>query len=50
MWNPSTCDCEYSKACKVDEYIDTKHCSCKKRLISKLILDCEDKMLDTTEN
>ena len=24
--NPSTCDCECNKACKIDEY-DTKNCS-----------------------
>ena len=20
MWNPSTCDCDCNKACKIDEY------------------------------
>ena len=50
MWNPSTCDCECNKACKIDEYSDFKNCSRKKRLIGKLALECEDKTLNTTEN
>ena len=49
MWNPSTCDCEYNKACKIYEYLDIKNCSCKKRLISKLVLACDNKILNTTE-
>ena len=31
------CDCEYNKACKIDEYLDIKNCSCEKRLIGKLV-------------
>ena len=49
MWNPSTCNCKCNKACKVDEYLDTKNCSCKKRLIGKLVLVREDELLNTTE-
>ena len=49
MWNPSTCNCECNKACKIDEYLDITICSCEKRLIGKLILECEDEILDTTE-
>ena len=49
MWNPNTCDCEYDKACKSDEYLDIKNCSCEKRLIGKLLLACEDEILNTTE-
>ena len=26
MWNPSMCDCECNKACKIDEYLGTKIC------------------------
>ena len=46
-WNPSTCDCECNKACKIDEHLDTKNNI--KRLIGKLVLRCEDKILNTTE-
>ena len=33
----------------VGEYLNTKNCSCKERLIGKLVLDCEDEILNTTE-
>ena len=49
MWNASTCDCECNKACKIDEYLDIKNCSCEKHLIGKLVLECEDEILNTTE-
>ena len=48
MWNPSTCDCECNKACKIDEYLDIKNCSCEKNLIGKLLLECEDEILNST--
>ena len=47
MWNHSTYDCECNKARKIDKYLDTKNCSCEKRLIRKLVLECEDEMLNT---
>ena len=43
------CGCECNKACKIDEYLDIKNCSCEKRLIDKLVLECEDEILSTTE-
>ena len=49
MWNHSTFDCERNKAYKYDKYLDTKNCSCEKRLIGKLVLACDDEMLNTTE-
>ena len=49
MWNPSTCDYECNKACKIDEYSYIKKCSCEKRLIGKRVLTCEDEMLNTIE-
>ena len=42
MWNSSTCDCKCNKACKIDKYLDIKIFSCKKRLLDKLALACED--------
>ena len=50
MRNPGTCDDECNKACKIDEYLDIKNCSCVKRLIGKFVLECEDEILNTTEN
>ena len=49
MQNLSICDCECNKACKIDEYLDSKNCSCKKHLIGKLVLGCEEEILNTTE-
>ena len=49
MWNPSACDWECNKACKIDEYLDVKNCSCEKRLIGKFVLECEDEILNTTK-
>ena len=49
MWNPSMCGCECNKACKSDEYLDTKKCSCKKRLFGKLLLTWEDEIINTTK-
>ena len=48
MWNPRTCNYEWIKACKIDEYLDTKNWLCKKRL-GKLLLACEDVIINTTE-
>ena len=49
MWNTRTCNCECNKACKIDEYLDTKSCFCKKHLIDKLVLACEVEILNRTE-
>ena len=49
MWNLSTCNSECNKAFKIDEYLNIKNCSCEKRLIGKLVLGCEDKILNTTK-
>ena len=37
IWNPSMSNCECNKACKTDEYLDTKNCSCKKCLFGRLV-------------
>ena len=41
MWDASMCDCECNKACKINEYLDTKNCSCKKLLFGELVFACE---------
>ena len=49
MWNPNAFDCEYSnKTCKDEEYLDIKIGLCKERLFGKLVLACEDEILNTT--
>ena len=34
---------------KIDEYVNIKTCSCGKSNFDKLMLTCEDKLLNTTE-
>ena len=45
---PSTRDSECNRACKNDDYLDIKICLWKKRQFDKLILTCEDEMLNKT--
>ena len=42
IWNPSNCECECNKACDFSEYLDYKNCKCKKRLVDKLIDECNE--------
>ena len=39
-WNPSNCECEYDKWCDVGEYLDYDNCKCRKRLVDKLVEEC----------
>ena len=32
MCNPSTCNYEGNRTCKIGKYLDTKDCPCKKRV------------------
>ena len=45
--NPSTCECD--KSCDVAEYLDCVNCICRKCLIDKLALECENAILNTTD-
>ena len=40
--NPSNCECEYNKSCDFSEYLDYKNCICKKRLVNKLVDECNE--------
>ena len=42
IWNPSNCECEYNKSCDFSEYLDYKNCICQKRLVNKLIDECNE--------
>ena len=49
MWNHRMYDCKCNKACKIEEYLGTKNCSCEKRLVGKLWrcnIKCEDEILN----
>ena len=49
IWHFSTCDCECNKVCQIDKHWDIRNCSCKTRLIGKLVLQRENEILNTTE-
>ena len=49
VWNPSTSDCDCNASCKTDQYLVIKSCSYEKGLIGKLVLACEDEILNTVE-
>ena len=40
IWNPSNCECECDKLCDVGEYLDYKNCNCRKKLVDKLVEEC----------
>ena len=41
-WNPSNCECECDKSCDVGEYLDYENCKCRKRLVNKLVEECNE--------
>ena len=41
-WNPSNCECECDKSCDRGEYFDYKNCKCRKRLVDKLVEECNE--------
>ena len=50
MWKPSTYDCGCNKACKTDECLYIKYFSCERRLISKLVMECENEILNAIQH
>ena len=42
IWNPSNCECECDKSCDVGEYLGYESCKCRKRLIDKLVEQCNE--------
>ena len=42
IWNPSNCECECGKLCDVREYPNYKTCKCSKRLVDKLVEECNE--------
>ena len=41
-WNPSNCECECDKSCDVGEYLNHENCKCRKRLVNKLVEECNE--------
>ena len=46
MESYSMCDCEFKKAFTIDKYFAIENCSCEKHLLGKLVLACEDEILN----
>ena len=46
IWHSSIFEYECEKSCDVGEYLDYPNCKCRKRLIVKLVLECEDDILN----
>ena len=42
-WNPNNCECKCGRSCDVGEYLDYKNCKCRKRLVDKLVEECNKK-------
>ena len=42
IWNPSNCESECDKSCGFGEYLDYENCKCKKRLVDKLVEECNE--------
>ena len=47
IWNPSNCKCECDKSCDFGEYLDYENCKCRKRLVDKLIEECNENIEET---
>ena len=50
MWNPSTCECQCDKWCKLGQYLDHKNCTCKHKLVGRLISECTSIINETMMN
>ena len=42
IWNPSNCKCACNKSCDVGEYLDYENCKCRKKLVDKLVKECNE--------
>ena len=42
IWSPSNCEYECDKKCDVGEYLDYENCKCRKKLVDKLVDECNE--------
>ena len=42
------CECECDKSCDLGEYLDYENCKCRKRLVEKLVEECNEKIDEQT--
>ena len=48
IWNPSNCKYERDKSRDFGEYLDYENCKCRKRLVDKLIEECDENIEETS--
>ena len=42
IWNPSNCECECDKSFDIGGYLDHESCKCRKKLVDKLVEECNE--------
>ena len=47
-WNPSNRECECNKSCDVGEYLDYENFECRKRLVDKMVEECNEIVEETS--
>ena len=45
--NTSNCECECERSCDVGEYLDYENFKCRKRLVDKLVDECNESVEET---
>ena len=48
IWNPSNCKCECDKSCDFGKYLGYENCKCRKRLVDKLMEECNENIEETS--
>ena len=48
IWNPSNYECECDKSCDIVEYLDYQNCKYRKRLVDKLVDECDENVDEET--
>ena len=47
-WNPSNCEYECDKSCDFGECLYCENCKCRKRLVDKLVEECNENIDEET--
>ena len=46
IWNPSNCECKCDNSCDIGEYLDYQNCKCRKKLVDKLVEECNENVAE----
>ena len=47
-WNLSNCECECDKSCDIGEYLDDENFKCRKWMVDKLVVQCNENVDEET--